>query len=179
VEGKAEFMQDDVWTVHRAYHIEMMYSNHVQVILDNHFPTGIRFEGDQGWVFCTRGSEKVTASDGNAPETGKALEASDEKILAPLTASEGKIWMRSSNHYRNWLESIVSRHDPIAPVDQAARSLETCAAAWIAMKLKRKLTWNPEKEEFVGDAEANALRSRPARKPEYDLDLVMKKAGLA
>jgi len=46
------------------------------------------------------------------------------------------------------------------------------------MKLKRKLNWDPETEMFIGDAEANAMRSRKARKQEYDLNLIMKKAGL-
>ena len=46
------------------------------------------------------------------------------------------------------------------------------------MKLGRKLTWDPVKEEFVNDAEANALRFRQPRKADYDIRLVMKKAGL-
>jgi hypothetical protein len=53
------------------------------------------------------------------------------------------------------------------------------AAAWIGMKLKRKLTWDAAKEAFVGDDEANAMRSRKSRKAEFDINTVMKKAGLA
>ena len=79
----------------------------------------------------------------------------------------------------NWLESILANRQPIAPVDQSARSLEACAAAWISMKLKRKLTWDAATERFVGDDEANALRGRKARKPEYDFQVALKKAGLA
>jgi iron(III) transport system permease protein len=75
------------------------------------------------------------------------------------------------------LESGYARV-PIA-LDQSARSLEACAAAWIAMKLQRKLTWDPAKEMFVNDAEANALRGRKARSAAYDIDAVMKRAGLA
>ena len=45
-------------------------------------------------------------------------------------------------------------------------------------RLKRKLTWDPGREMFVGDAEANASRERKPRAPQYDLNLVMKKAGL-
>jgi hypothetical protein len=86
--------------------------------------------------------------------------------------------MPSPDHYRNWLESIISRQDPIAPVDQSCRSLEACAVAWIGMKLGRKLTWDAKKEMFKGDKEANAMLSRKARKPEYDLALIMKKAKL-
>ena len=56
--------------------------------------------------------------------------------------------------------------------------LQACAAAWIGMKLGRKITWDVKSESFVNDAEANALRSRKARAAEFDIDLVMKKAGL-
>jgi hypothetical protein len=86
--------------------------------------------------------------------------------------------MPSSNHYLNWLESIVANRDPIAPVDQAARSLQACATAWIAMKLKRKLTWNPDREMFASDAEADALRDRPARHAEYDIHKLLARSGI-
>jgi predicted dehydrogenase len=181
IDARAEFMTNDVWTVHSTYHVEMLYPKNVQVILDNKFETGIRFEGDEGWIFCTRSEEKVTASDPASPANGDVrlpLRASDKKILSPLDGNAVR-WMPSKTHHGNWLESIAANQQPIAPIEQSARSLEACAAAWIGMKLKRKLTWNPAKEAFVGDDEANALRSRKARKAEYDINVVMKKAGLA
>jgi hypothetical protein len=46
------------------------------------------------------------------------------------------------------------------------------------MKLQRKLTWDPTREVFVNDAEANALRARKPRSAAYDIDAVMKKGGL-
>jgi myo-inositol 2-dehydrogenase/D-chiro-inositol 1-dehydrogenase len=179
IDARAEFITNDVWTVHSTYHVEMLYPNSVQVILDNNYETGLLFEGTEGWVFCTRGAERVTASDPDAPAASKPpLRASDPKLLSPLD-SGAKRWPASHNHYLNWLESIAANRQPIAPIDQSARSLEACAAAWIGMKLKRKLTWDPAKEMFVGDDEANAMRSRKARKPEYDINVVMKKTGLA
>jgi predicted dehydrogenase len=180
VEAKAEFMTNDVWTVHTTYHAEMMYPGSIKVILDNSYTNGILFEGTEGTVFCARGSEKVTASDPVSTVDNKKgpLWASNDKILYPRVGQEGKIWMPSPDHYRNWLESIINRKDPIAPVDQSSRSLEACAVAWIGMKLGRKLTWDSKKEKFTGDKEANAMLTRNARKPEYDLGLIMKEAGL-
>jgi predicted dehydrogenase len=179
IEGTCDFMTNDVWTVHHKYHIEMMYPDDVRVILDNSFETGLRFEGSEGWVFCTRSAERVTASDANLPGGAKPpLRASDPKIIAPL-GSQAKLLPLSRNHYLNWLECIRDMKEPIAPVDQSARSVQACCAAWIAMKLKRKLTWDVAKEAFVGDDEANALRARKPRKAEYDFNVVMKKAGLA
>ena len=180
IDARADFMKHDAWTVHTKYHVELLYPKNVRVILDNKFQNGIRFEGDEGWVFCSR-SEDAIATDSKASFNREAhlpLRASDKKILLPL-ADQAVRWMPSKTHHGNWLESIVANHPPIAPIQQSARSLETCAAAWISMKLKRKLTWDVATEMFVGDDAANALRSRKSRKPEYDFEIVLKKAGIA
>jgi predicted dehydrogenase len=180
VEAKADFMKDDVWTVHTTYHVEMIYPGDIHLILDNNFNNGIQFEGSEGTVFCARGSAKVTASDPVSVEDKKGpLWASSDKILYPRIGKEGKIWMPSADHYRNWLEAILTRKDPIAPVDQSSRSLEACAIAWIAMKLKRKLFWDAKREMFINDKEANSMLARKARRPEYDIASIMKKAGLS
>ncbi len=170
IEAHAGFMHHDLWTVHTKYRVEMLYPGSRRVVLDDKFPIGIRFEGDEGWVFCTRGED--------SNDTLPPLRASDKKILSPLTGAAVR-WPPSQSHYGNWLESIAANRPPIAPIQQSARSLEACAAAWIGMKLKRKLTWDAATETFVGDAAANALRSRPARKPEYDFEPALKQAGIA
>jgi len=181
IESHAEFMTDDAWTVHTTYQVEMLYPKNVRMLLDNNFETGIRFEGDEGWVFCTRDEAKVTASDPNSPAAQKVLpplRASDPKILSPLDGNAVR-WMPSLTHHGNWLESIAANRQPIAPIQQSARSLEACAAAWIGMKLKRRLTWDALAESFVGDDGANALRGRKPRKPEFDCELVLRRAGIA
>ena len=180
-EGRATFMKDDVWTVHHTYHVEMAYANGVQLILDERFPNGIRFEGTTGCIFCARGNARVTNSDPNAPVDGDArssLDASDPRLLTAPYAADAIRWAPSEDHYLNWLEAIEARQDPIAPVDQAACSLQTCAASWIAMKLGRKLTWDPTAEQFVGDAEANALCARKPRGEKYDLGRVLRTGGV-
>ena len=183
IEATARFMTGDVWTVHHTYHVEMTYPNGVLVVMDNTYPNGIRFEGTDGWVFCARGSAQVTASDPGAaaqkdPQT-RPLDASSPAILSAPYRPGAKRWPPSDDHYLNWLEAVASRKEPIAPVDQAARSLEACAAAWIGMKLGRKLRWDPKREQFVGDAEANAMCARKPRSAAYDLARVMKNAGLS
>ncbi len=181
IEAQAEFMKDDAWTVHTTYHVEMKYPKNVRMILDNQFETGIRFEGDEGWVFCTRSEEKATASDPNAPVNRDMLlplRASDPKILSSLK-DDAVRWMPSKSQHGNWLESIAANRQPIAPIQQSSRSLEACAAAWIGMKLKRKLTWNAATEMFIDDEAANGLRERKARKPEFDYKQSMKRAGIA
>ena len=169
VEARAEFMHDDVRTVHSDYHVELQYPGGVQVILDNNFEMGLRFEGDDGWIFCTRSGE----SEGALPP----LRASDNKLLDPLDDHAVR-WQPSKSHFGNWLESIAANRQPIAPIQQSARSLEACCAAWISMKLGRKLQWDVATEKFVGDDAANALRHRPARKKEFDFEVALKKARL-
>jgi predicted dehydrogenase len=182
VEANAAFMTGDVWTVHDTYHVEMRYPNGVRLVMDDGYPNGIRFEGTDGWVFCARGAASVTRSDpgaaAQADPKSRALDASDPRLLTDARPGDTR-WPASDDHYLDWLQAIAARRDPIAPVDQAARSLEACAVAWIAMKLGRKLTWDPKQEQFVDDPEANALRSRTPRAAAYDLAAVMRRAGLA
>jgi len=80
VEGRGEFPAKGLWNVHGAYHVEMKYANGVTMIIDNKFPNGVRFEGDEGWLFVTRDGAKVTPSD-PAASGSKALAASKASIL--------------------------------------------------------------------------------------------------
>ena len=179
IEARADFMHGDVWTVHAGYHVEMAMPNGTQVILDHNFENGLSFEGTEGTVFCSRGEAKALASDANATSAQAAspLRASRPSILEPLSADAVR-WMPSDNHYRNWLEAIAAHRDPIAPIEHSTRALETCAAAWIGMKLGRKLTWDAAAERFPGDEAANAYLFRQPRRPEYDIRTLLAKAGL-
>jgi predicted dehydrogenase len=174
IEAEAQFMTNDVWTVHTTYHVEMEYPKNVKVILDNQFENGLRFEGDEGWIFCTRSGDAEAADNASR----LPLRASDPKLLAPVTGDAIR-WMPSRTHHGNWLESIVANRQPIAPIEQSSRSLEACVTAWIAMKLKRKLSWDAKTESFLHDDAANALRGRQARSPKYDFARVLEKAGVS
>src|SRR4029453_6764896 len=122
--------------------------------------------GTDGWIFVSRGNEAVTASDPGAKlKDPKALDASDPKIITSLIAP-GEIHLyESANHHGNWLECVRSRRQPIAPVEVAHRSCTACLIHHMEMKLKRKLYWDPVKERFKNDDEANAMLSRPQRPP--------------
>jgi myo-inositol 2-dehydrogenase / D-chiro-inositol 1-dehydrogenase len=164
IEGRAEFPKSGLWNVHGAYHIEAKYANDVTMIIDDNYTNGIEFIGDEGWIFVSRGEGRATSSD-PASRTGKALAASDEKILtAKIGPNEVQLYT-STDHHLNWLQSIQTRQPAVTTPEQAHRSTSACIISWIAMKLGRKLRWDPVKEEFIGDAEANALRSRAERKP--------------
>lgn len=164
IEGKAEFPKHGLWNVHGPYHIEAKYANGVTMIIDDKFPNGVRFEGSDGWIFCSRGGAKVTASDPSNP-AGQPLAASSPKILESKIGPNEIHLYASPDHHLNWLQSIRSRKPAATNPEQAHRATTVCDLSWIAMKLGRKLRWDPVKEAFLDDAQANAMRSRPQRAP--------------
>jgi GFO/IDH/MocA oxidoreductase family protein len=136
------------------------------MIVSGEFPNGIKFEGTNGWIFVSRGSDTVTSSDPVAKlKDATALAASDPKILTSVIGPSEFHLPVSTDHHGNWLEAIRERKQPIAPVEEAHRSCSACLLHHAAMKLPRKLYWDPAKERFQNDDEANALLSRPQRKP--------------
>jgi Oxidoreductase family, C-terminal alpha/beta domain/Oxidoreductase family, NAD-binding Rossmann fold len=164
--GKADFPTKGLWNVHGIFTTEAMYANGVKMIVSNELPNGIKFEGTDGWIFVTRGAYRATPTD-PIPDTNgvKSLEASDPKIITSIIGANEIHLTESSDHHGNWLESVKSRKQPIAPVEVAHRACSACLLHHIAMKLKRKVYWNPDKEEFTNDAEANAMISREMRAP--------------
>jgi predicted dehydrogenase len=168
IEATAEFPKTGLWNVHGPYHIEMKYANGVTVIIDHKLPNGVRFEGSDGWVFVTRGAERVTASD-PIPKgaAAKALQASKPEILStPLGKDDVRLHESpKGDHHLDWITSIQTRKPAVTSAEVAHRSTSACITGWIAMKLGRKLTWDPEKESFAGDDTANSMRSRPQRAP--------------
>jgi hypothetical protein len=112
----------------------------------------IKFIGADGWV-------------GNKGWIGK-LEASSQEILdSKIGPNEIHLYTNPAGEHDDFLKCVKSRQDPYFPVDIGHRVSSVCHLANIALKLKRKLKWDPEKEEFVNDAEANAMRTRPLRAP--------------
>ena len=72
---------------------------------------------------------------------------------------------KSDDHMGNFFDCIKTRNKPISDVSSQHRSVSACHLANISMRLGRKLQWDPQKEEFVGDSDANAMLSRPQRAP--------------
>lgn len=164
--GKAEFPTSGLWNVHGPFRTEARYANGVHMIVSGEFPNGIRFEGTEGWIFVSRGNEAVTSSDPGAKlKDAQALAASDPRMLESEIGPDGIRLYESRDHHGNWLECIRSGRQVIAPVEVAHRSCSACLLHHIAMKLPRKLQWDPRRERFVNDDEANAMLSRPMREP--------------
>ena len=163
--GKAAFPKEGLWDVHGIFTTHALYSNGVEMIVSNELPNGVKFEGSDGWVFVSRGDYQVTATDPGAKgEQAKKIDASNPKILTSVIGANEFHLPVSTNHHGNWLESIRDNKQPIAPVEEAHRSCSACLLHHIAMKLNRKVYWDPAKEQFKNDPEANKMVSRPQRK---------------
>ena len=166
VSGTAKFPARGLWDVHGEFRTEALYANGVRMIVSGAFPNGIRFEGTTGSIFVSRGNEAVTASDPIARlSDATALAASDPRIVKSVIGPDEIHLEESLDHHGNWLDCVRTRRRPIAPEEIAHRSCSACLLHHIAMKLGRTLRWDPLRERFKNDDEANAMLSRPQREP--------------
>jgi len=115
---------------------------------------GVRFEGSEGWASVADGYPKP---DFSSP----ALLGEFKKVMREYVART----RRPMNHLRDFLSCVKTRRQPIANPEVMHRSMTTCHAINICLALKRDLKWDPGKEEFVNDPEANRMRSRAMRQP--------------
>lgn len=151
IEGKAEFPKSGLWDVHGDFRVEYTYANGVKLICADNQKNqqGVLFEGTEGWVYVKRG----------------LIDANPKSLLASTIGPQETHLYKSENHKKNFLECIKTRQKTVAPVEVGHRSCTVCLLGAIAMKLNRKLKWDPDKERFNNDDEANAMISRPMRKP--------------
>ena len=119
------------------------------VVMYHGGPSGCTFEGTQGTLYVDRG--KLTADPAN--------------ILEATIGPDAFHVQPSDNHYRNWIDAIRSRQKPICDVETGHRSATVCELGQIGYDLRRPLNWDPVKERFVNDDDANKLLSRPMRDP--------------
>ncbi|MBI5688867.1 MAG: Gfo/Idh/MocA family oxidoreductase [Verrucomicrobia bacterium] len=109
----------------------------------------VRYEGDEGWVETgDRGEFKVYPESLRGERTGRAQAGT-----------------HPGTHLRQFLDCVKSRAQPAANGDVACQSHIACHAAYVAWQLGRKLRYDPVKNEFPGDEDANRMRSRAKREP--------------
>jgi predicted dehydrogenase len=126
------------------------YANGVTVVRDDTMTTkSILFKGTEGEVEVSR----------------EFLKVKPESLARQRIGVNDIHLIESKNHYANWLDCVGTRELPICDVETGLRSLTVCHLGIIAKKLGRPLKWDPVKERFVGDSEADRLLSREARSP--------------
>jgi predicted dehydrogenase len=144
-----EFPQDGLFTTATKVHFRARYANGLELICKTQDGGPLRFEGTEGWIEVQ--NEKPTYN----PESLKT------SVIGP-----NEIHLYESNdHHRNFLDCIKSHRETAAPAEIGHRSVTICHLGNIAMMLKRRLRWDPEKEVFVNDAVANRMLERSMRSP--------------
>ncbi|MBL7133699.1 MAG: gfo/Idh/MocA family oxidoreductase, partial [Phycisphaerae bacterium] len=154
IEGKGEFPTQGLYNVPVKYDFTCKYDNDIwkgdmRVTHNQICKQGAKWIGENGWIHVSR----------------RGMSASDPKIVQQKI-EPGEIHLyRGRGHRQNFVDCIHSRKETIAPIEIGLRSISIALLGEIAMLVGRKIRWDPDKEEIIGDAEASALLGRPYRHP--------------
>ncbi len=156
VEGTAEFHPEKWIDVSTACRVTYQYPNEVKMIVgqgQKDIQGGVRFIGTQGEIFVTRG-KIVSRPDSIAIDASQPGGADQ---LIPLYVSQ--------SHHRNFLNCVALRDLPICDVAIGHRGATACHLGNIALRTGRKIQWDAQSEQVVGDDAAAAMQSRKPRAP--------------
>jgi len=149
IEGSGIWPKGPLYDTVENYRFECKYKEGFTMLVAGEFPRGVRFEGDKGWIFVRRGS----------------IDAEPLSVLhSDIKHNEIHLY-KSNDHKQNFLDCVKTRSKTVAPAEVAHRSIMVGHLGVIAIKLGRKLKFDPEKERFINDPEADRLLSRPMRSP--------------
>ncbi|MDQ1255941.1 MAG: hypothetical protein QG656_535 [Candidatus Hydrogenedentes bacterium] len=156
IEGTATYPNDDALCDNPiTWDIAYAYGNGVTMRFTGSGPGlegvrhGITFQGTEGWVWVNRG----------------AIETEPKSLLQETIGANEIRLPVSANHQQNLLDCIRTRGNPVANIEVASRSEMVCQLGWIAFQLRRKLAWDPDAEQFIGDPQANQMLRRAMRAP--------------
>ena len=154
-EGTAVFPTKGLFNTALSWRYTATYADGVKLVcfakeeFKHQYPNGITFLGDKGTLFVSRGE----------------IWTKPESILKEeIGPSEVRLY-KSDDHYRNFIDSILTRRPPAAPIEEAHRSVSVCHLANISLRLGRKVRWNPQTEQILDDPEASQMLTRPLRAP--------------
>ena len=147
--------KDNYFNTSHNFHIKCKFPNDVEmnIVSKSKEGNGILFEGEKGNFFVTRGKL-----------SGEAVDGLKEKPLSSDTVSTVYKGKKTTNHMENFFACMKDRTDPISDVHTHHRAMTTCHLANISIRLGRKLKWDPQKEQIIGDSDANQWQAREQRK---------------
>lgn len=152
IEGTAVYNAEKFYETPQTFDATYKYANGTVVLCNgggNKYRGGTTFEGERGSLFVSRGN----------------LESTPEEILSqPLDDKSVRLYA-SKDHHQNWLDCIKSRQDPVCNVETGHRSATVCHLGNIAIRSGKKVTWDPAKQQIVGDTELAKWVRRPYRAP--------------
>jgi myo-inositol 2-dehydrogenase / D-chiro-inositol 1-dehydrogenase len=151
VEGTGTHWEGGLYNTVKDYDVTYRYANGVVMTCKPGNPS-IKFIGTDGWV-------------GNTGWRGPVQASSPDILHSKIGPNELHLFTNPNGEHDDFLLGVKTRMDPYFPVDIGHRVSTVCHLANIALRLGRKLKWDPEKEIFVGDEEANKMLDRPRRDP--------------
>jgi predicted dehydrogenase len=151
IEGWGEYQTRGIFDAAYKFRATLKYPGGVTVIMagNDGLAGGAKWIGDKGWVRVDR----------------DALEANPAEILKEQLGPGEMAYPRSPGHHRNFLDCIRSRRPTMTPAETAHRSAGPGHLAQIAMRLGRKLRFDPAKEEVLNDPTAQQMLGRALRAP--------------
>jgi predicted dehydrogenase len=152
VEGRGIFQDKGIYNTAHHFRVEMTYRGGVRCIMagaEPAIPNGTKWIGSNGWVWVDRGG----------------IDANPKSLLKETFGPSEVHLYRSPGHTREFLDSVRTRREPLAPAETAHRSATPGHLGQIAMLTGRKLRWNPDTEEIIGDETAQRMLGLPMRAP--------------
>ena len=152
IEGSGEYPKDGLWNTATKYRLTAKYpKGTTMTIAGGHrdIRGGTKWIGEDGWVWVDRGG----------------LDANPKDILKDKIGPDEIHLFESPGHWRNFLDCVKSRKTTLTPCEVAHRSATPGHLGQIAMLLGRKIRFNPETEEIIGDPTATRMLGRPMRGP--------------
>ncbi len=152
IAGSGVFPKEGLCDTATAWDLKLKYENGVVMHYADEakIDRGVRFEGTEGWVFVNR--DKIDAE----PKTLLGDRVNETAWSIPYVPQKG---------LRNFIDCIKSRQPAMCDVETAHRTTTVCHLSQICLLLGRELRWDPQRERFLDDDEANALLTRPMRAP--------------
>ncbi len=141
--------EDGLFDTVEDYEFLCVYREGFEMLVSARQPGGVKFEGSEGWIYVDRGK----------------FEANPRSLVNTEIKPHELHLYRSTNHIGNFLECVKTRKKTITPAEVAHHSIMIGHLGLIALRLGRPLKFNPERETFVNDPEADRLLCRPMRAP--------------
>ncbi|MBM4040454.1 MAG: Gfo/Idh/MocA family oxidoreductase [Planctomycetes bacterium] len=149
IEGRGDYPPDGLWNVLLRFEVRYKFADGVEMVYKSD-AAYVRFEGTDGWVRADYG--------------GKGLEAEPKSLLTEAIGPS-EIHLPTRSDKEDFLWAIKHHRETMEPAEVGHRTNSLCQLGLISIDLGRKLRWDPARECFPDDAEANRLLSRPLRQP--------------
>lgn len=125
------------------------------------YPNGVRMTHED---FGINNAIRFSGTKGQIDVQRRKIETNPAGLATQVIGPNEKHVYRSENHHKDWFQAMRNRTKPICDVETGHRTASVCTLGNLAYALKRPLVWDPEKEKFRKDKEANKLRNRGMRK---------------